>query len=310
VSSIGRIEIFLEVARQNSFAKAAHTLGITGPAASKQVMALENELGVKLLNRSTRHVSMTDEGALYYKRARLAFDELKEAAAQVQDLKITPKGSLHINAPLSFGHMHLLPIFSGFAKKYPDVSMDITLDDREVDVWADGFDVVIRIGVMNDSTLICKHLSDCPLLLVASPAYLKQHGKPQTPRDLAEHRMISYALQGQISEWRYKDKQGKTGSFRSEGAFKANTAEMMLQAALDDVGIALLPIFSVENYLRSKRLIQVLPDYKTDPPRSIFALMTPNRCRATKVNLFLDWLTQACKAMPWETTAQNRSKKG
>lgn len=303
MSALGRIEIFLEVARQNSFAKAAHTLGITGPAASKQVMALEAELGVKLLNRSTRHVSLTDEGAIYYKRARLAFDELKEAAAQVQDLKITPKGTLHISAPLSFGHMHLLPVFSGFAKKYPDISLNVTLDDREVDVWADGFDIVIRIGVMNDSSLICKYLSDCPLLLVASPAYLKRYGKPQTPRDLSKHRMIAYALQGQIGEWRYKDGHGKTGSFRGEGIFKANTAEMMLQATLDDIGIALLPIFSVENYLRSKKLVAVLPGYKTDPPRGIFALMTPNRCRATKINLFLDWLTQACKAMPWQSAA-------
>jgi DNA-binding transcriptional LysR family regulator len=304
MSAIGRIEIFLEVAKQSSFAKAAHTLGITGPAASKQVLALENELGVKLLNRSTRHVSMTDEGAIYYRRARLAFDELNEAAAQIQDLRIAPTGTLRISAPLSFGHMHLLPILSGFAKKYPDVSMDVTLDDREADVLADGFDIAIRVGVMSDSSLICKHLSDCPVLLVASPAYIKRYGKPQTPNDLHKHRMIAYALQGQVGEWRYKDKQGRRGLFRSEGVFRANTAEMMLQAALDDVGIALLPIFSVESYLRAKRLVRVLPDYETDPPRTIFALMPPNRCRATKVNLFLDWLTQACKAMPWETKSR------
>ena len=299
--SLARIEVFLEVARQNSFAKAARTLGITGPAASKQVLALEQELGVKLLNRTTRHVALTEEGSLYYDRARVACDELKEAAALVQDLKSTPKGHLKISVPLSFGHMHLLPILSGFARKYSEIVMEVALDDRRVDVVADGYDMAIRIGVMDNSTLICKHLSDCPLVLVASAAYLKRCGKPQTPADLAKHRIIAYSLQGGATEWRYKDPRGKSGVFRSEGVFRANTAEMMLQAALDSVGIALLPLFSVENYLRSKRLIHILPDYVTDPVRTIFALMPPNRYRTVKVKLFLDWLTQACKAMPWET---------
>lgn len=300
MQALGRIEIFLEVARLKSFAGAARALGITGPAASKQVASLEEALGVKLLNRTTRHVALTDEGAVYYERARLAVEELKEAAFQVQDLKTTPKGSLRIAAPLSFGHMHLLPIFSGFAKKYPDVNMEVVLEDKAVDVLADGFDVAIRIGAMSDSSLICKHLADCPLLLVASPDYLRRNGIPHSPADLKEHRMIIYSLHGSASEWRYKDKHGKTGMVRSDGIFKANTAEMMLQATLDSVGIALLPIFSVDSYVRAKQLVRVLPDYETQPLRQVVMLMPPNRHRAAKVRLFVDWMTAACKAMPWK----------
>jgi DNA-binding transcriptional LysR family regulator len=303
MSKWSRIEVFLEVARRSSFAKAARDLGITGAAASKQVSALEDELGVKLLNRTTRHVAMTEEGAVYYDRARVALDDLKDAAAQVQDLKTTPKGALRVSVPLSFGHMHLLPILSGFAKKYPDVTMEVILDDRKVDVWADGFDVVIRIGAMDDSSLICKRLTDCPLLLVASPNYLKQYGTPHLPAELAKHRLIAYALYGGTVEWKYKGKNGKASSFRGEGAFKANTAEMMRQAALDGIGISLLPIFSVESDLRSKRLVRVLPAFQTASEHAVVALMLPTRYRTAKVKLFLEWLTHACKAMPWETNS-------
>lgn len=298
MDSLGRVEIFLEVAKYRSFAKAASALGITGPAASKQVMTLEDELGVKLLHRTTRLVTLTDEGAIFYDRARLALEELKEVAAQVQDMKATPKGLLRINAPYSFTNLHLLPVLSGFAKKYPEVMLDVTLDDRRVDVVAEGYDVVIRIGVLNDSTLIARHLGDCPGLLVASPAYAKEHGLPKTPAELKQHRFIAYSYQGGSGEWRYKDKAGKIGSVKCDAAFKANTAEMMVQAALDGVGIALLPIFSVATYMKAKQLVHVLPDYHTYPVAAINALTPPNRYRSAKVKLLVDWLAQACRAMP------------
>jgi DNA-binding transcriptional LysR family regulator len=301
MNRLGRIEIFLEVARQQSFAAAARCLGITGPAASKQVMTLEEELGVKLLHRTTRLVTLTDEGALYYERARLALEELKDAASQLQEMKSAPTGSLRINAPLSFGHLHLLPVLSGFAKQYPEVAMDISLEDRMVDVVAEGFDIVIRIGVPVDSSLISRKLADCPIYVVASPAYLAAYGTPQTPADIKRHRVIAYAHQGGGYEWKYRDAQGKTGSLRGEGSLRANTADMMVQAALDGVGIAMLPVFSVATLIRSGQLIRLLPDCETYPLRQILALMPPNRYRSAKIRLFLDWLASACKAMPLET---------
>ena len=298
---ISRIEIFIEVAKRESFAAAAKAMGLTGPAVSKQVMALEEELGVKLLHRTTRSVTMTDEGSLYFERASLAIEELKDAAADVQDLKSAPRGPLRIGVPLSFGQTHLLPVLSGFARKYPEIAMDVSFDDRAVDIIAEGYDVVVRIGVLRDSSLIVRPLGECPIYAVASPKYLAQHGTPETPKDLKQHRLIAYAHHGTHVEWKYRDAFGKTGLFKGEGSFRANTAEMMLQAALDGVGIAFLPGFSAASYLKAGKLIAVLPKYKSHPTRDIAALMPPNRYRATKVKLFVDWLSNACKAMPLST---------
>jgi DNA-binding transcriptional LysR family regulator len=299
MDSLGRTEVFVEVAKNRSFAKAAKQMGMTGPAASKQVMALEEELGIKLLHRTTRLVTLTDEGAVYYERARLVLEELKDAAEQIQDMKATPKGLIRINAPLSFGHMHLLPALSGFAKKYPEIKMEVALEDRKIDVIAEGYDIVIRIATLNDSSLIARPLGDCPVYLVASPEYILEHGLPDSPKSLKEHRFIAFSIHGGTSEWKYRDKNGKHGSIRLEGAFKANTAEMMLQAALDGVGIALLPIFTIATHLKSKQLVRVLPAYETSPTLQINALMPPNRYRSNKIRLLADWLEHACKAMPF-----------
>lgn len=295
---LSRVRVFVEVARLQSFVAAGRALGISGPAASKQVIALEEELGVKLLHRTTRVVTLTDEGHAYYDRVRLALEEMQDAANAIRDMKAAPKGTLKIGAPLSFGHQHLLPTLSGFAKKYPDVRMDIVLEDRTVDVIAEGFDVVIRIGVLQDSSLAVKPLADCPIFPVASAAYLKAHGIPKLPTELKHHRFITYALQGANTEWRFVSVDGKTGSIKNDGALRANTAEMMLQAALDGVGIAILPAFATAPYLKAGKLVRVLPQLETYPRRQIVALMPPSRYRTAKVKLFTDWLGEACAAIP------------
>jgi DNA-binding transcriptional LysR family regulator len=158
--------------------------------------------------------------------------------------------------------------------------------------------MVIRVAALTDSTLASKHLGDCPILVVASPSYLKEHGTPKTPVELKQHRIITYTHQGEAMEWRYRDKQGKLGSIRAEGIFRANNSDMMLQAALDGIGIAILPMFAVANHLKAKQLVQLLPTYETYPERRITALMPPSRYRSTKVKLLLEWISQACKAMP------------
>lgn len=295
--TLDRLEIFLEVARLQSFAKAARQLGITGPAASKQVQALEDELGVKLLNRTTRLVALTDEGALYYDRARPAFEELREAAEQAQESKASPRGPLRVAVPLSLGQMHLMPAISGFAKKYPDVTVEAVFDDRTVDVIAEGFDIAIRVGVPEPSSLVSRTLGATPMLLVASPAYLAAHGTPAAPDDLAQHRIIAYTHHGGAGEWRWKAPDGTTGTTRSHGHFRANNAEMMLQAVLDGIGIAQLPSFCVSTHLQAGNILRVLPQYDTVPERHITALMPPNRYRSAKVRLFLDWMVNGCKAI-------------
>lgn len=298
LQSLGRVRVFVEVARQQSFVAAGRVLGISGPAASKQVQALEDELGVRLFHRTTRVITLTDAGAVYYERARIALEELQDAASDIREMKALPKGPLKISAPLSFSHLHLLPVFSGFARKYPDVHLDISLEDRTVDVIGEGFDVVIRIGVPQDSSLIMRPLADCPLFPVASPDYLQQVGVPVTPADLRQHRWIGYTLNGGATEWRYQYVQGQTGYVRGESVFRASTAELMLHAALDGVGVAILPGFSCMTYLNAGHLVRLLPDYESAPKRQVFALIPPGRHRSTRIRLFLDWLDASCKGIP------------
>lgn len=300
MNRLGRIDIFLEVAKHSSFAKAAKILGITGPAASKQVMALEEELGIKLLHRTTRLVTLTDEGTVYYERARLAIEELKEAAEQVQDMRSTPKGVLKVSVPNSFGRMHLLETFSSFAARYPEVQMDISLDDRKVDIVAEGFDLAIRIGVTEDSSLIVHKLGMCPIHLVASPAYLENYGTPQTPEALKSHRFITYTLRKQENEWQYKAPDGKIGNIKFESVMRTNITDMLRQAAIDGIGIVQLPIFAISAHLKAGQLVRVLPEYSTYPVLPISVLMPPNRFRAAKVRLLVEWLSQACKTITLE----------
>lgn len=289
------IEIFVEVAKQQSFSGGAKSLGLTNSMASKHIAGLEETLGVKLFNRTTRVVELTAEGAAFYERAQRAVDDLHEAATHIQDMKTGPKGRLRISIPLSFAHMHLLPVITAFAKKYPDITLDVSLDDRTVDVIGEGFDMVIRIGAMADSSLTCRHLADCPVFPVASPDYIRRHSVPKSPAELKRHRMIVYSYQGGAGEWRYRNREGKTGSVRSEGIFRANTAEMMLQAAMDGVGIAVLPMFCVKRALQTHQLLRMLPGHETYPLRQISALMPPSRYRSAKVKLLVDWIAQSCK---------------
>ncbi len=299
MDSLSRVRIFMEVVKNGGFAGAARVLGMTGSAVSKQVQNLEDQLGVKLLHRTTRQVTLTEEGELYFLRAGHALDELAEVEAVLQERKATPAGNLKINVPLSFGMQYLRAPLAGFAKAYPDVTMDVSFDDRLVDVVGEGFDVVARIGALADSALLVKKLADCPIVMCASPAYLEAMGVPKKPDDLSKHRMIAFTRHGSGTDWRWKDAKGKVGLTSYQPSFKANTAEMMREAVLEDVGIAALPIFAAATYLKAGGLVRVLPAYETHPMREIVMLYPPGRNLSTKVRLFLDWMSKACVALPW-----------
>lgn len=297
---ISRVGIFVEVAKQESFAEAARSLGLTASAVSKQVQNLENMLGTTLLHRTTRQVTLTEEGAFYFHRARQALEDLAEVERELQDCNSKPQGTLRLNVPMSFGEQYLRAPIAAFAKAYPEVKMDVSFEDRMVDVIGEGFDAIIRIGVLEDSTLMKRKLADCPILLCASPRYLAEHGQPASPKALQQHRMIVFSRHGNGAEWRWKHKRsGKTGLTQFDGIFHANTAGMMQEAALQGLGIALLPIFSAATWLQSGQLVEVLPEYATHPAREIALLYPPNRRTSTKTRLFIDWMTDACKALPW-----------
>jgi len=296
---ISRIGIFLEVVKHQSFAGAARSLGLSGPALSKQVQSLEDQLGVRLLHRTTRQVTLTEEGAYYSERAQKALDDLAEAEHQIQERKASPTGVLRINAPIAFGKRYLVQAIASFAKQYPDVQMEVDFDDRHVDVIGEGYDVVIRIGAMEDSSLIVRKLADCPIILCASATCIEQNGRPHTVTELAEYPAIIYTRHGSGNKWRYRDAKGKIASVSLNQNFAANNAEMMLEACLQGLGATLLPIFSVATHLQSGQLVELLPELHTYPERGIFAAFPQNRHLSIKVRLFVDWLAECSKAFPW-----------
>jgi len=296
---ISRIAVFLEVVRQQSFSGAARQLGMTGPAISKQVQALEDQLGVRLLHRTTRQVTLTEEGALYSDRARKALEDLSEAEQQIQDLKDCPTGQLRINAPMSFGTQYLTKPIAEFARQYPNVHMNVTFDDRNVDIVAEGYDVVVRIGALQDSSLIARQIATCPILMCAAPALIQDHGMPASPEDIATWPALISSHQGLNAEWHYQAPNKAKGSVSLKPVFTANTAGQIAEACVAGVGISMLPIFSVEKHLKTGELINLFPDHQTVPERGIYAIFPQNRYLSTKTRLFVDWLTVFGKNLPW-----------
>ncbi len=296
---IGRIGIFLEVVKRQSFSGAARQLGMTGPAISKQIRALEDQLGVRLLNRTTRQVSLTEAGALYQDRARKALEDLAEAEQQIHDLKDNPTGPLRVNAPMSFGQMYMVKPIAEFARQYPNVRMDVTFDDRNIDMVAEGYDVVVRIGALKDSSLIARQIAACPLYLVASPQFLQQHGVPETPEDISTLPAAVTSHHGTVTEWHWRGSNGQEGSTSFMPTFIGNTTRLLAEAALSGLGFCSLPVFAIADELRSGRLVRLLPDYTTIPERHIYAMFPQNRYLSTKTRLFVDSLTVFGRTLPW-----------
>jgi DNA-binding transcriptional LysR family regulator len=299
MNDLSRVHTFVEVAKQESFVAAARVLGLTGPAVSKQVQALEKSLGVKLLYRTTRKVSLTEEGSLYFHRARKAMDDLAEAEQQIQELKECPAGKLKVNAPMSFGQQYLAKPIAEFAAKYPEVELEVKFDDRWVDVIGEGFDVVIRIGALADSTLIARKLAPCPIILCASPNYIATYGEPLSADDVGDFPAIVYTRHGQAEDWRYSNESGHKGVVRLNKRFSGNSAEMQVAACESGIGLALLPSFAVWSQLQSGKLVQLLPAYRTDPQRNIYAMFPQNRYLSTRVRLLVDYLSELGKLFPW-----------
>lgn len=299
---ISRIGVFLEVVKQQSFAGAARALGTSGPAVSKQVQALENQLGVKLLRRTTRQVSLTEEGAIYSERAGKALADLREAKQQIQEMKACPTGRLKINAPMSFGRQYLVDPIARFAVQYPDIDIEVDFDDRWVDIVGENYDLVVRIGALSDSSLIARKLADCPISICASPDLISAHGMPKSIEELSNYPAVIYTKQNQSTEWRYEyseNSHGETGVIKLHRNFAANNAEMQLEACIQGLGIAPLPVFASANALQSGQLVALMPGYEMSPRRGIYALYPQNRHLSTRVRLLVDWLVESSNHFPW-----------
>lgn len=290
---------FTKVVDHGSFSEAARDMRLSRSAISKYVIDLEAELGVQLLNRTTRSASTTDNGRLYYERCRAILADIEEAELAVSHLQATPRGVLKVNAPMSFGTLHLGKAVTAFMARYPDLQVHLILSDQQIDTVQEGFDVTIRIANAADSSLIARKIVPARRVLCASPAYLKRRGKPQHPDDLRSHDCLSYDYLGTGVQWKLTGADGDHWLHVSS-RLSTNNAEVLRDAALAGLGIALLPTFIAGAEIRSGKLRGVLAGYQA-PELSVCALYPPTRHLSVKVRVFIDFLVERLGSRPgWD----------
>jgi len=291
------IAAFACVVDSGSFSAAAHRLRISKSAVSAHVQRLEARLGIRLLNRTTRRLSVTEAGAAYYRHCARILTEAEAAEQVASALQREPRGALRISAPDSFGWMHVAPAVPAFLQRYPELSVDITLSPAHVNLVDEGLDLAIRIGVLEDSALLVRKLAPSRLVVCAAPRYLKEHGEPREPGDLAQHNCLCANLPPWGDEWRLAGKRGEV-CVAVTGSVRSNNAEMLRAAALDGIGIALLPTWAVAEPLRRRALRRVLNAW--EPPAStIYAVYPGNRLMSMKVRAFVDHLARCFGRTPY-----------
>ena len=281
------LRVFARVAESGSFSKAAQTLKMSKSAVSKHVAALEGHLGAKLLYRTTRHVSLTEEGRAYLARATRILEDIDEADGAVTALKAEPRGTLRVNSALSFAIRHIAPAIPAFLRQYPRLTVDLELTDRFVDLVEEGYDIAIRIGQLSDSSLIARRLANVPVVCVAAPDYLARAGTPAHPDDLAHHDCLLYRGRSGVSEWELGQGE-RSRRIRVDGPLVANNGDALKAAALQGLGIARLPVFLLDDELARGRLVEVLAACRPSPI-PVQAVYAPNRHLSAKVRRFIDY---------------------
>jgi DNA-binding transcriptional LysR family regulator len=282
------MRVFQKVAEVGSFSQAADQLDMSKSAVSKTVRGLEDHLGARLLHRTTRRLSLTDTGARYVEQVARLLADLAEIEAEAASERATPRGRLRVNAPMSFGLAHIAPLLPGLLRAHPELEIDLTLNDRVVDLVDEGYDVAIRIGRLPDSSLIARKLAETELVLVASADYLAAAPPLTVAADLAAHVCLIYAYGPLREEWRLIE-DGRAVSVRARGPLRANNGEVLATAAADGLGIALSPRFIAEPLLATGRLVRVLPAV-SGGTLPVHALYPANHHPLAKLRAFIDHL--------------------
>jgi DNA-binding transcriptional LysR family regulator len=289
--------VFAKVVESASFAAAARHFDMSPAMVSKHVRTLEERLGVRLLNRTTRHVSATEVGQNYYERCLRILGELEDAERAAGDLQAAPRGLLRVTTSVSFGAHQLAPAIADYLVAYPDVAIDLSLHDNYVDLLEERIDLAIRLGQLSDSSLIAKKLYAVEMILCASPTYLAAHGTPQKPRDLVKHNCLIYTYAAPRA-WTFTDqKTGKEEVVRISGRLMANSGDALLAFALKDTGVVLGPDFLVADELRAGRLIRLLPGYKTQET-PVYAVYPHSHYLSAKTRTFIDFLAARFAHLP------------
>lgn len=297
IRDLAQLRTFLTIAGLKSYSKAAEKLGMSRAMASKHVQDLETDLGVKLFNRTTRQLSLTESGETLLASAGALLEGFEAIEEELRSRTKTPKGNLRISAPMSFGVRHLGPIFNGFLKRFPEMTLDIRFDDRVTNIVEEGIDVAIRIRTLPDSSLVARRLATARMVLCASPEYLLKHGEPQHPDELREHHCLIYEYLSRYGTWSL-ERDGERLDVRIQGPVRANNGDTLVEAALDGWGIILTPTFIAHEALRSGRLKPVLRDWHPVEPQ-LYAVMPPGRDKTLKVRVFVDHLAESIGQQPY-----------
>jgi DNA-binding transcriptional LysR family regulator len=306
MDKLAALTAFRKVAELGSFSAAAEALDTSHPAVSKQVRALEASLKTTLINRTTRRLALTEAGRAYLERATRILDDLADADLALASRQAMPHGRLRVNAPMAFGTLHLADALPGFMRRYPGVEIDLVLNDRQVDLIDEGFDVGLRIvRELPDSTLVARHIAPMHLALCAAPSYLREHGAPAHPQELARHNCLLYSLADERAEWRFVDAAGKTASVVVRGSLAANTSVALRSAALAGLGLTLSSTFIVGADLATGQLLPLLPGW-TSPPRQLYALYPHSRHMSPKVRAFVDYAVDLFATPAWDQTGPGR----
>ncbi|THB76811.1 MAG: LysR family transcriptional regulator [Desulfobulbaceae bacterium] len=300
--NINHLKLFVRVTKTHNISMAGRALGLSPAVASAQLNKLEDDLGVRLLHRSTRKVSLTEEGRAFLPHAQEVLHGVEAAEASVGRGKVLPKGTLRVTAPASFGRLHLIPVLKDFLTRYPDLTVDLQLTDTIVDLVEGGFDIAIRNANLQDSTLIGRKLAPDTRIICCSPAYLEKHGEPKTPYDLQNHQCVILAG---LENWVFDSPEGQI-PIKSSGRLRVDHGEAMRDGCLAGMGIALVSTWIVHEQLQRGEIVQILQNYPYVSNAAIWAVYPSSRLLAPKVRRFIDYLADCYGNPPyWDYQLQN-----
>ena len=293
--NIEHLKLFVRLATTHNISMAGQELGLSPAVSSAHINKLEEGLGVRLVHRTTRKVSLTEEGQAFLPHAEEVLASVEAARASVGAGSALPVGTLRVTAPASFGRLHLIPALKGFMARYPDLTVDFRFSDTIVDMVEGGFDVAIRDAELQDSTLIARKLAPDNRIICASPQYLEVHGEPQTPHDLREHQCVNLAG---LTTWVFDSKDGSI-SVKTKGSFRTDNGDAMRDACTDGLGIAINSTWSAYQQLERGELVQILKDYPLVSDTAIWAVYPSSRLLAPKVRAFIDYLNEYYGSPPY-----------
>lgn len=296
---IQAMSTFVAVVETGSFVKAMGVLGISKAAVSRHVAELEQHLETRLLQRTTRRLSLTAEGQRYFERCKEVLAAVQEAESEIRSRSGEAYGRLRVCVPYSFGILHLAPLWGAFLAQNPQVQLDVVLSDRMVDLVEEGYDMAVRVGILADSALISRKLATTRMVMCASPTYLQRHGTPQTLQEISRHEVIVYTHAARTDEWTFDGPDGRE-TVRLHARLFANNGDTCRIAALDHQGIIIHPDFMLHEDLKRGDLIEILPHYRAGE-RNVYALYPTRKLLPIKVRRLVDYLAKALENPAWQS---------